>query len=111
MGLPKGKTNNPEGRPAGTPNKLTIELREALKTALSGEIERIPEYLNSLDEKDKLEALSKFMPYILPKFSTIEITGNFETNHKTEVDLSQLSTDELVRRFEVAKRIEETNKE
>ncbi len=38
MGLQKGKTNNRNGRPKGTPNKVTGELREALGAVLTKEM-------------------------------------------------------------------------
>ncbi len=44
MGLPKGTTNNPNGRPKGQPNKITAEVKDLLKdlvdtgaVALTGE--------------------------------------------------------------------------
>lgn len=55
------------GREAGTPNKLTKELRAALKNVLHQEIELLPEHFNKLDTKDRLELLVKLLPYALPK--------------------------------------------
>jgi len=40
------------GREKGTPNKLTKELRSALKDVLYDEIEQIPHRLNALEAKD-----------------------------------------------------------
>ena len=39
MGLPKKRTNNPKGRPAGSENKITGELRERIKNFLEGNFE------------------------------------------------------------------------
>lgn len=55
------------GREPGTPNKLTRELRAALKNVLSDEIDAIPETLSSLEPKDRLELLVKLLPFALPK--------------------------------------------
>jgi hypothetical protein len=55
------------GRQAGTPNKLTRELRTALKNILHKEIEAIPEHLKQLEPKDRLEMLIKLLPYTMPK--------------------------------------------
>lgn len=55
------------GRQKGTPNKLTKELRSALKDVLYDEISRLPERLDELDTKDRLELLVRFLPYVIPK--------------------------------------------
>ena len=55
------------GREKGTPNKLTKELRSALKDVLYDEIEQIPHRLDELETKDRLELLVKLMPYVFPE--------------------------------------------
>jgi hypothetical protein len=63
----KGESGNPKGRPPGAPNKTTVAVRESLEIALKGEIEKIPGLLRELDAKDRLEAISRLLPYISPK--------------------------------------------
>ncbi len=68
----KGDTRiNKSGRPKGTPNKLTSELREALKDVMSGEIETLPERLEQLEAKERVDAVIKLMQYVLPKLETL----------------------------------------
>lgn len=55
------------GREAGTPNRLTKELRAVLKNILHQEIELLPDHFNKLEPKDRLELLTKLLPYALPK--------------------------------------------
>jgi hypothetical protein len=55
------------GRQPGTPNKLTKELRTALKNILHQEIELLPDHFKRLEPKDRLELLVKLLPYALPK--------------------------------------------
>lgn len=55
------------GREAGTPNRLTKELRAALKNILHQEIELLPDHFNKLEPKDRLEFLVKLLPFALPK--------------------------------------------
>ena len=59
------------GREKGTPNKLTKELRSALKDVLYDEIEQIPHRLDKLETKDRLELLVKLMPYVFPKVQSV----------------------------------------
>ncbi|MEH6746461.1 MAG: hypothetical protein V7670_06470 [Maribacter arcticus] len=64
------------GREAGTPNKLTKELRVALKNIMFQEIELIPEHLKTLEPKDRLELTIKLMPYVYPKISSVSPSTN-----------------------------------
>ena len=59
------------GRQKGTPNKLTRELRSVLKDVLYEEIDRLPERLDELDTKDRLELLVKLMPFVFPKVHSV----------------------------------------
>jgi len=64
------------GRQAGTPNKLTKELRAALKNILHNEIEQLPDYFDKLEPKDRLELVVKLLPYALPKINTVNYREN-----------------------------------
>lgn len=61
------------GREQGTPNKLTKELRAALKNILAKELETIPKHLEKLEPKDRLEIIVKLMPYAMPKIETVSM--------------------------------------
>ena len=68
------------GREKGTPNKLTAELRAALKDVLYDEIEQIPHRLDELETKDRLELLVKLLPYVLPKVNNISAISDEPIN-------------------------------
>jgi hypothetical protein len=55
------------GRKLGVQNKTSAETKEALQAILNKEFANIPELLEQLTPKDKLDALIKMMPYIVPK--------------------------------------------
>ncbi|HXH17488.1 MAG TPA: hypothetical protein VNJ07_00270 [Chitinophagales bacterium] len=61
------------GREAGTPNKLTKELRAILKDLLHRELEALPERLEKLEGKERLEILVKLLPYVLPKVEPVSM--------------------------------------
>lgn len=69
--MPKGISNNPAGRPAGRPNKLTAEVRVLLKSIVSDELQRLPEMLDGMSDKDRAGLLVKLLPYTLPKLEPI----------------------------------------
>jgi len=64
------------GRIAGTPNKLTSELRTTLKEIIAGELDALPQTFEQLPAKERLELLIKMLPYCLPKVDSIG--GNYD---------------------------------
>lgn len=65
--MKKGKTNNPNGRPKGTPNKVTSTIRNWIVELINDNREQLQNDLKSLDPKDRLSFIEKLLPYILPK--------------------------------------------
>jgi hypothetical protein len=61
------------GRSKGTPNKTTAETKQALQNVLSKQIDRLQVTINKLEPIDKVNALAKLLPYILPKQQDIVI--------------------------------------
>lgn len=50
------------------------KLREEMKKIMLTEIKKIPECLEELEAKDRLNILSKFMPFVFPKIQSVHIT-------------------------------------
>lgn len=50
------------------------DIRTTLKEVFRQEIERLPEVLQTLDDKDRLNFLCKLMPFVLPKVEAVEAT-------------------------------------
>lgn len=84
----KGKTNNPNGRPKGTPNKVTTEFRETVRKLLEDNSENVGRWLTLVAEGDgtdnpkgaadpgrALDLLAKLAEYAAPKLSRQEVTG------------------------------------
>lgn len=67
MAFKKGMSGNPEGRKKGIPNKTGIEIKQTLNDILSDEIESIPERLNKLSDKERLDIIVKLLPYVTTK--------------------------------------------
>ena len=59
------------GRVAGTPNRLTKELRKVLKDLLYQELETLSSHLDSLEPKERLEIIIKLLPYAVPKVESV----------------------------------------
>ena len=50
---------------------LIMGLRETLKNILQNEIEKLPETLEALEPKERINVLCKLMPYVFPKVETL----------------------------------------
>jgi hypothetical protein len=67
------------GRIAGTPNKLTSELRTTLKGIIAGELGALPQTFEQLPVKERLELLIKLLPFCLPKVDSI--SGSYDSKN------------------------------
>lgn len=61
------------GRTAGTVNKTTAETKELLQKIVSNELDNIEGMLNKLEPKERIDAVIKLLPYIVPKQQEIAI--------------------------------------
>jgi hypothetical protein len=68
-GFVKGKSGNPAGRPPGKPNKITTSVRTMLKEIMHDELRQLPVTLKSLEPRERIDALAKLLPYVLPKLT------------------------------------------
>ena len=109
----KQQTNNPRGRPKGSPNKSTAMAREAIASFVEGNAPRMAEWLQSVSDGiqavDKegnpkysnegnpiyivppnpskaFEMLQSVMEYHLPKLARTEHTGEDQGPIKIEVE-------------------------
>lgn len=83
-GPPKGHTNNPTGRPPGTPNKITIEFRETVRRLLEDNSENVGKWLAAVAEGEgdakpdpgkALDLMVKLAEFAAPKLSRQEVSG------------------------------------
>jgi len=76
MGLQKGTTNNPNGRPPGRQNKTTEQLRNTVQTFIENNIENLQLNFDLLEPKEKLLFIEKMLNYCLPRVQSTQLTGN-----------------------------------
>jgi hypothetical protein len=50
---------------------LTKNLRETLKEIMQKEIQKLPETLEGLETKERLNILCKLMPFVFPKVESV----------------------------------------
>ena len=56
------------GRQIGTPNKRTA-ITENIEEMVLKEFNKIPAYIESLNNKERLEFIIKLLPYAVPKYT------------------------------------------
>ena len=59
------------GRVAGTPNKISSELRKTLKGVIAAELDVLPATLETLPPIVRIELVIKLLPFCLPKVDKI----------------------------------------
>ena len=92
--MSKGGNRPGAGRPKGSKNKTTTEVRALLTSAIADELESIPEYLEKVsDPEKKLNILAKFLPYIAPRLQSAEPLPN--PKPEADQDYSVLTKEEL----------------
>lgn len=82
--MDKGQTNNPNGRPKGTPNKVTSSVRNFLMEVLNGNRDQFLNDLQTLKPVERIDVILKLLPYILPK---VENAGDVEGAAFTRDDI------------------------
>lgn len=55
--------------PKETPK--TLELRERLKAMMTEELARLPELLEAMEPRDRINAVLRLMPFVFPKVESV----------------------------------------
>lgn len=79
----KGHTNNPNGRPPGSKNKTTEEIRQIVKNLVSSNVKQLKKDLSELTPKERVEAVTKLLAFVLPKCTEIDLETTIEDKNIT----------------------------
>ena len=99
----KGHSGNLKGRPKGSVNKTTLELRDKLNNLHEKNFEYILKEIDSLTMRQRLQLNKDLLPYISPKLSSIEVTDNNMSydelcqQYQLKESVKLLSSDELIK--------------
>ncbi|MDR2824358.1 MAG: DUF5681 domain-containing protein [Prevotellaceae bacterium] len=83
MAQKKGQTGNPNGRPKGTPNRVTTDLRQWVNTLIESNREQLEADLAKLEPKERWQLIEKLIQYVIPKKRDEEENDN--NNQRSEI--------------------------
>jgi len=88
----KGGKRENAGRPKGSPNKTTREIREGFQILIENNLDKLEGWLIKVAEKDPARALEltvKLTDFIIPKLSRTEITEKTHVEDFLEMTFEQ----------------------
>ncbi len=87
-----GKSGNPEGRPAGSRNRTTEQIREAVREFIDGNMDNLQKDFDRLKSRDRLRFMLGLLKFVLPVAREIDLTVGLK-------QLSDEQIDELVKKI------------
>ncbi len=103
MGLKKGQTNNPAGRPKGKPNKSTSETKAWINQLIEDNRDQVAKDLKKLEPKDRLAIIEKLIQYVVPKQQSISVEAQIQAEYDSLERLLKEAPEEAIE--EITRRI------
>jgi hypothetical protein len=67
-------TINTNGRPTGTPNKITAEVRTAFLLLLEKNIPQLQDDINSLEPFQRIKIIIELSKFVIPTIKAVELS-------------------------------------
>lgn len=62
------------GRKKGTPNAVTASVQRGIAEIVNGNLDTLREDLKAMKPKDRVDAIAKLLPYVVPRKIEADIT-------------------------------------
>lgn len=73
--IKRGEVKNPNGRPKGTPNRTTAEMKEFIASVLSENLDRMREDFDKLSPATRWTLWEKFGKYVMPTLAQTNVNA------------------------------------
>jgi len=90
MGLKKGTTNNPNGRKKGVPNKISIDLRQAINDFAQSNFNQLQKDFEVLEPKDRVKFYLDLLKYTLPTLQSTQVGIDYDFDRMTDAQLDKI---------------------
>ncbi|WP_417237620.1 DUF5681 domain-containing protein [Bizionia sp.] len=101
----KGISGNPNGRPKGSVNKSTNKMRDFMQSFLNEKFEKLDEVFELLEPKDKINAIIKMLPYMIPKQVQMDVMATH--TQIEQPDFSKLTDEDLHNYLKIVEKLNE----
>ena len=100
MSFKRGQSGNPEGRPAGSKNKVTEDIRELISEFINDNWQFVKKDFKTLDPEKRLYFFEKLLKYSIAPLQSISVQADIKKDLETLSDeqLGEL-TDRLIEKF------------
>ena len=83
MAFKKGVSGNPSGKPKGATNKTSAEIKTAIQSFISKNVDGLQKTYDKLEPKDKAVFFERTLKYVIP------------TQTKADIEISDASLDNI----------------
>jgi len=92
----KGQTNNPNGRPLGSQNKVTTDMKIWVNNLLQNNKELIENDLKSLEPHQRVAIFEKMLNYSIPKLSSVSMENVIKQEYEELKKLLESAPEEAI---------------
>lgn len=76
-----GKSGNPSGRAKGQKNKLSVEVRQALRDLVEEQIPTLKADLGALEPAERVRLLVKLLDFVVPRLRSVDFAQPVAADH------------------------------
>ncbi len=76
-GFQPGVSGNPAGRPSGSKNKATEDIRNRITLLIENNLDLIEKDFRSLKSRDRLAIFERYLRYVVPPLSVVDVRAQF----------------------------------